>query len=119
MQRRTNVNGACSLTLRVSFQPDQPLVPALATGLDPEQARAADVVRLLASDPEEAMNTPTLACFAIDGLDGLTWALMATFDHGSLKLQTLTLQRSGDWVAATVDPVTASAAGPDAAQARS
>lgn len=67
-------------------------------GLDPEQARAADVVRLLAADPEEAMVTPTLVCFAIDGLDGLSWALMAIFDPGSLKLQTLTLQRSGEWV---------------------
>ena len=69
-------------------------------GLDPEQARAADVVRLLAVNPEEAMNTPTLVCFAIDGMGGLTWALMAIFDAGSLKLQTLTLQRSGEWVAA-------------------
>lgn len=69
-------------------------------GLEPEQARAADVVRLLAADPEEAMNTPTLVCFAIDGMDGLTWALMAVFDPSSLKLQTLTLQRSGEWVAA-------------------
>jgi len=68
-------------------------------GLDPEQARADDVVRLLAANPEEAMVTPTLACFAIDGLDGLTWALMAIFDPGSLKLQTLTLQRSAEWVA--------------------
>jgi len=68
-------------------------------GLDPEQARAADVVRLLAADPEEAMVTPTLVCFAIDGLDGLSWALMAIFDPGSLKLQTLTLQRSGEWTA--------------------
>lgn len=70
-------------------------------GLDPEQARAADLVRLLAADPEEAMLTPTLACFAIDGLDGLNWALMATFDPSSLKLQTLTLQRSGEWITAT------------------
>ena len=69
-------------------------------GLEPEQARAADVVRLLAVDPEEAMNTPTLVCFAIDGMDGLTWALMAVFDPGSFKLQTLTLQRSGEWVVA-------------------
>jgi len=68
-------------------------------GLDPAQARAADVVRLLATNSEEAMLTPTLACFAIDGMDGLSWALMAIFDPGSLKLQTLTLQRSGDWVA--------------------
>jgi len=68
-------------------------------GLEAEQARAADVVRLLAADPEEAMVTPTLACFAIDGMDGLSWALMAIFDPGSLKLQTLTLQRSGEWTA--------------------
>ena len=69
-------------------------------GLDPEQARAADVVCLLASKPEEAMNSPTLVCLAIDGMDGLTWALMAIFDPDSLKLQTLTLQRSGEWIAA-------------------
>ena len=85
-------------------------------GLDPEQARAADVVRLLAVNPEEAMNTPTLACFAIYGIDGLTWALMAIFDPGSFKLQTLTLQRSGDWVASTVQQVSPAGAGSIAAQ---
>jgi len=85
-------------------------------GLDPEQARAADVVRLLATNPEEAMVTPTLACFAIDGMDGLSWALMAIFDPGSSKLQTLTLQRSGDWVASTVQQVAPSGADSIAAQ---
>jgi len=69
-------------------------------GLDPEQACAADVVRLLAANPEEAMNTPTLVCFAIEGMSDLTWALMAIFDPSSFKLQTLTLQRSGEWVVA-------------------
>ena len=112
--------GLHSLTLHsAASNPVNHWTQAWPQGLDPEQARAADVVRLLASNPEEAISTPTLACFAIDGMDGLTWALMGTFDPSSLKLQTLTLQRSGDWVAATVDPVTASAAGPDAAQARS
>ena len=67
-------------------------------GLDVEQVRAADLVRLLAVNPEEALATPTLACFAIEGMDGLTWALMAVFDPNNLKLQSLTLQRSGDWV---------------------
>lgn len=75
-------------------------------GLDPNQTRAADVVRLLATDPEEALNTPTLVCFAIDGMDGLTWALMAIFDPSSLKLRTLTLQRSGEWLTTTDQAVT-------------
>ena len=60
-----------------------------------------DVVRLLATNPEEAMLTPTLTCFAIDGMDGLSWALMAIFDPGSFKLQTFTLQRSGEWSTAS------------------
>jgi hypothetical protein len=53
------------------------------------------VVRLLAT--EEAMLTPTLVRFSIDGMNGLTWALMAAFDSNSLKLQTLSLSRSGQW----------------------
>ena len=83
-------------------------------GLDPEQARAADVVRLLAANPDEAMNTPTLVCFAIDGTNGmsdLTWALMAIFDPDSFKLQTLTLQRSGEWVAAVDQKLAVAPAG--------
>lgn len=75
-------------------------------GLNPDQTRAADVVRLLATDPEEALNTPTMVCFAIEGMDGLTWALMAIFDPSSLKLRTLTLQRSGEWLTASDQTVT-------------
>lgn len=67
-------------------------------GLDPNQARAADVVRLLAANPEEALHTPTLACFAVEGMDGQTWAVATTFDQSSLKLQTLSLLRSGEWI---------------------
>ena len=93
--------GLHSLTLHTAASnPTNHWTQPWPEGLEPEQARAADVVRLLAVNPEEAMNTPALVCFAIDGMNGLTWALMAVFDPGNLKLQTLTLQRSGEWVAA-------------------
>lgn len=93
--------GLHSLTLHTAASsPSKHWTQPWPQGLNPEQSRAADVVRLLAANPEEAMLTPTLVCFAIDGMGGLTWALMAIFDPSSLKLQTLTLQRSGDWVAA-------------------
>ena len=92
--------GLHSLTLHTSASnPANHWSQPWPQGLDPEQARAADVVRLLATDPDEAMITPTLVCFAIDGMDGLTWALLAMFDPGSRKLQTLSLQRSGEWIA--------------------
>jgi hypothetical protein len=93
--------GLHSITLHTTASnPNNHWTQPWPQGLDPEHAPAADVVRLLAADPEEAMITPTLACFAIEGMDGLTWALMAIFDPSSLKLQTLTLQRSGEWIAA-------------------
>jgi hypothetical protein len=112
--------GLHSLTLHTAASnPAKHWIQPWPQGLDPEQARAADVVRLLAADPEEAMVTPTLVCFAIDGMDGLTWALMAMFDPSSFKLQTLTLQRSGDWVASTVQQVAPSGVDSIAAQPRS
>ena len=93
--------GLHSLTLHTAASnPTNHWTQPWPQGLEPEQARAADVVRLLAVNPDEAMNTPTLVCFANDGMNDLTWALMAMFDPSSLKLQTLTLQRSGEWVAA-------------------
>ncbi len=102
--------GLHSLTLHTAASnPNNHWTQPWPQGLEPAQACAADVVCLLAADPEEALNTPTLVCFAIDGMDGLSWALLAVFDPGSFKLQTLTLQRSGEWVAATDDKVVDSA----------
>ena len=67
------------------------------TGLNPQQATADDVVTLFAPNPEEVMNMHPMLCFAIEGVAGQTWSVMAMFDAASKKLSTFGLIRVGQW----------------------
>ena len=67
------------------------------TGLNPQEATAADVVAVFAPNPEEVMNMHPMLCFAIEGVAGQTWSVMAMFDAGSKKLSTFSLIRVGEW----------------------
>jgi hypothetical protein len=67
------------------------------TGLNPQEATADDVVALFAPNPEELMNMHPMLCFAVEGMAGQTWSVMAMFDAGSKKLSTFSLVRVGPW----------------------
>ena len=67
------------------------------TGLNPREATAEDVVALFAPNPEEVMNMHPMLCFAVEGVAGQTWSVMAMFDEGSKKLSSFSLIRVGEW----------------------
>lgn len=67
------------------------------TGLNPQTATADDVVAAFTPNPEEVMNMHPMLCFAVEGMAGQTWSVMAMFDAGSKKLSTFSLIRVGEW----------------------
>lgn len=67
------------------------------TGLNPREATADDVLALFAPNPEEVMNMSPMLCFAIEGVAGQTWSVMAMFDASSKKLSSFSLIRVGEW----------------------
>jgi hypothetical protein len=75
------------------------------TGLNPQEATAEDVLTLFAPNPEEVMNLHPMLCFAIEGMAGQTWSVMAMFDSATKKLSTFGLIRVGDW--RTLQPTSA------------
>jgi hypothetical protein len=74
-------------------------------GLSPKEATAADVIALFAPDPEEVMNMHPMLCFAVEGLAGQTWSVMAMFEAEGKKLSSFSLIRVGEWRA--LQPATA------------
>ncbi len=66
-------------------------------GLNPQEATAADVLALFAPNPEEVMNMHPMLCFAVEGMAGQTWSVMAMFDDHTKCLSTFSLMRVGDW----------------------
>ena len=75
------------------------------TGLNPHEATADDVVSLFAPNPEEVMNMHPMLCFAIEGVAGQTWSVMAMFEAEGKKLSSFSLIRVGEWRA--LQPATA------------
>lgn len=67
------------------------------TGLNPQEATADDVMALFAPNPEAVANMHPMLCFAIEGVAGQTWSVMAMFDAGSKKLSSFSLIRVGEW----------------------
>ena len=66
-------------------------------GLNPHEATADDVVAVFTPNPEEVMNMHPMLCFAVEGVAGQTWSVMAMFDAASKKLSTFGLIRVGQW----------------------
>jgi hypothetical protein len=75
------------------------------SGLNPHEATADDVVALFAPNPEEVMNMHPMLCFAIEGVAGQTWSVMAMFEAEGKKLSSFSLIRVGEWRA--LQPTTA------------
>jgi hypothetical protein len=67
------------------------------TGLNPHEATADDVMALFAPNPEEVANMHPMLCFALEGLAGQTWSVMAMFEAEGKKLSSFTLLRVGEW----------------------
>jgi hypothetical protein len=67
------------------------------TGLNPQEATADDVVAVFAPNPEEVMNMHPMLCFAVEGLAGQTWSVMALFEAEGKKLSSFSLLRVGQW----------------------
>ncbi|XVJ69655.1 MAG: hypothetical protein HEQ39_08370 [Rhizobacter sp.] len=67
------------------------------TGLNPREATADDVLALFTPNPEEVMNMDPMLCFAIEGVAGQTWSVMAMFDASGKKLSSFSLIRVGEW----------------------
>jgi hypothetical protein len=67
------------------------------TGLDPHEATAGDVLSLFSPNPEEVMNMHPMLCFAIEGVAGQAWSVMAMFDAVSRRLSTFSLIRVSEW----------------------
>jgi hypothetical protein len=66
-------------------------------GLNPHEATASDVLAVFAPNPEEVMNMNPMLCFAVEGMAGQTWSVMAMFDATSKKLSSFSLIRVGEW----------------------
>ena len=75
------------------------------TGLNPQTATADDVLALFTPNPEEAMNIHPMLCFAIEGVAGQTWSVMAMFESAGKTLSSFSLIRVGEWRA--LQPTTA------------
>jgi hypothetical protein len=67
------------------------------TDLNPHEATAADVVAVFSPNSEEVINMHPMLCFAIEGIAGQTWSVVAMFDFESKKLSTFGLIRVGEW----------------------
>jgi hypothetical protein len=67
-------------------------------GMDPHTIGAAQLVQLLAHDPQQALIAPGMVCFEVDGHDARRWALMGLFDPSGPRLHSLHLSRLGDWL---------------------
>jgi hypothetical protein len=67
------------------------------TGLNPQEATADDVVSLFAPNSEEVANMHPMLCFAIEGVAGQTWSVMAMFEAEGKKLSSFSLIRVGAW----------------------
>lgn len=66
-------------------------------GLDPAQISGADLVALLATDPAQALLSPSMSCFAVSGPENRVWSVLALFDPRSNRLQSLALVHLGEW----------------------
>jgi hypothetical protein len=70
-------------------------------GLNPATATAQEVVRLFAPDPETTLCTLAMVCFTITGQgEAQLWSVLCQFDSVSRQLQSFTLARVGEWLAA-------------------
>lgn len=67
-------------------------------GLDPKTIRPAELVQLLAHEPDSAVLAPGMVCFDVDGHDGRRWGLLGLFEPASQRLLSLHLARVGDWL---------------------
>lgn len=70
---------------------------AWPVGLDPARVTGAELVRLLAADPAQALVSPSMACLPVPGPDETNWSVLALFDPASAQLQSLALIHLGDW----------------------
>ena len=75
------------------------------TGLNPHEATADKVMASFAPNPEEVANMHPMLCFAIEGVAGQTWSVMAMFEAEGKKLSSFSLIRVGEWRA--LQPATA------------
>jgi hypothetical protein len=101
--------GLHSFTLHTTASdPAQPWSSAWPEGLDPNTFKAADVAQLFGvTGDESALVTPAITCFSLPGLNGQTWSMVCMFDPQTLRLNTLSLVRTGAWRS---DPMEAVAA---------
>lgn len=67
-------------------------------GLDPSCHTAEEIVGLLASQPTQALITPDLACFAIDGPEEASWSILAMLDASDGRLKSLSMVHMGEWL---------------------
>jgi hypothetical protein len=63
------------------------------------------VLAVFAPNPEEVANMHPMLCFAIEGVAGQTWSVMAMFEAEGKKLSSFSLIRVGEWRA--LQPATA------------
>lgn len=68
-------------------------------GVEPGTVNAAGIAKLFGVEGDEAaLVSPAMTCFMLPGSDGQTWSMVCMFDHNTLRLQTLSLVRTGEWV---------------------
>ena len=64
----------------------------------PEESSIQKVIDVLAKQQKEAMMTPDVACFTLEGDEGKTWSMVALFEAGGKRLKTMIVTRMEDWI---------------------
>lgn len=97
--------GLCSLSFHTALSnPLNHWKDPWPEGIHPGSVTAQEMADQLASEDEEVLLTPTMACFVVPGVGDQQWTLLGHFHQHSKKLLTLSLLQAGHWVAASVLP---------------
>lgn len=68
-------------------------------GVDPRRCGTQEIASAFDVAPDDALLTPGMACFTVRGIGGQDWSLLCLFDPADGVLDSLSLVRTGAWVA--------------------